>query len=157
MTVPTGAHANAILRGARYADAVDFSDKLTRAWVDFNVAAFEREADLFDRLDAAVSALKKPDQYPAACNIEPLLVDARDLDVTLLSKLQRQAIGSERMVRIDRVRKFVAEVHATHETILVETFSYERQEGRLLADSVEKHRVAGAESGVLKRARAPFL
>ena len=26
-----------------------------------------------------------------------------------------------------------------------------------LADSVEKHRVAGAESGVLKRARAPFL
>ena len=25
------------------------------------------------------------------------------------------------------------------------------------ADSVEKHRVAGPESGVLKRARAPFL
>ena len=137
MTVPTGAHANTILRGASYADAVEFSDKLTRAWVDFNVAAFEREADLFDRLEASVSALKKPDQYPAACNIEPLLVDARDLDVTLLSKLQRQAIGSERMVRIDRVRKFVADPRVARADAISTFVTAELERWKAFFDTVE--------------------
>jgi len=137
MTVHTGAHAKAILRGAGYADAVDFSNKLKRAWVDFNVAAFEREADLFDRLDAAVSALKKPDQYPAACNIEPLLADARDLDVTLLSKLQRQAIGSEGMVRIDRVRKFVADPRAARADAISTFVTAELERWKEFFDTVE--------------------
>jgi hypothetical protein len=35
--------------------------------------------------------------------------------------------------------------------------SLRTRENQFMADSVEKHRVAGAESGVLKRARAPFL
>lgn len=109
LTVRTGAQADIILRGASYSEAVDFSNKVQRAWVDFNVASLEREDDRFERLHAAVFALATPVEYPSACSMEPLLDDARDLDAKLLSKLRGEAIGAERMQCVDRVRKFDAE------------------------------------------------
>ena len=137
MTVRSDAQSDTILRGAIHAEAVDFSDKVKRAWVDFNVTAFEREADRFDRLHAAVAALAKPAQYPAACSIQPLLVGARNLDGTLLSKLQREAIGAERMLRVDRVRKFVADPRALRADAISTFVTAELERWKVFFDTVE--------------------
>lgn len=137
LTVRSGAQADTILRGASYSEAVDFSNKVQRAWVDFNVAALEREADRFDRLHAAVFALATPVQYPSACSMEPLLDDARDLNAKLLSKLQREAIGAERMLRVDRVRKFVAEPRAARADAISAFVSTELERWKDFFDAVE--------------------
>ena len=63
------------------------------------------------------------------------------------AKVRTFTIQSAEILHHPRKCRFgdAAAQHATH------------AERQLWADSVEKHRVAGAESGVLKRARAPFL
>jgi DNA helicase IV len=137
LTVRSSTLAETILRGASYPEAVDFSDQVKRAWIEFNLAALKREADRFDRLHAAISALATPAQYPAACSIEPLLVDARDLDGTLLSKLQREAIGVEGMVRVDRVRKFVAEPRAVRAEAVSIFVAAELERWKEFFDTVE--------------------
>lgn len=137
LTVRSGAHADTILRGASYLEAVDFSNKVQRAWIDFNVAALEREADRFDRLHAAVFALATPVQYPSACSMEPLLVDARDLDAKLLSKLKREAFGAERMLRVDRVRKFVVEPRIARVDAISGFVSRELERWKEFFDTVE--------------------
>ena len=54
-------------------------------------------------------ALAAPPRYPAACQIAPLLEDARALDASLLSKLHAEAIGPEAVARIAPVRKFAGD------------------------------------------------
>jgi len=137
LTVRTDMQAPTILHGANHAQAVQFSDKLSSAWVDFNLSALEREADRFHHVHTALSALAKPLQYPAACSIEPLRVDAHDLDVTLLSKLQREAIGPERMERIDRVRKFVADPRAARADAVSTFVTAELERWKEFFDTVE--------------------
>ena len=137
MTVRSDAQPDTILRGANHTEAVEFSDKVRRAWIDFNVAALEREADRFDRIHASVAALVKPVKYPAACRIEPLLVDARDLDGTLLSRLQREAIGVERMLNVDHVRKFVADPRAVRVEAISSFVTGELVRWKVFFDTVE--------------------
>ena len=101
--------SNVVLRGAGHADAGAFADSVKAAWVKFNTEAFDREAQRFDRLHAAVSGLARPGRYPAACCMTTILNDARSLDATLLSKLKSEAIGTARAERVALVRKFVAD------------------------------------------------
>jgi DNA helicase IV len=107
LIIPSTGNKNTLLRGARYAEATAFSEDIKHAWISFHLAAFEREAVLFDHIHSAVAALDEPGRYPAACYLEPILKDARSLEARLLSKLSAEAIGPERTERITRVRRFV--------------------------------------------------
>lgn len=97
------------VRGARYADALAFSETVKRAWVEYNLSALEKETFRFDRIHAGIASLECPGRYPSACRIAPLLQHGRALDATLLSKLQPEAIGPEQAERVKRVRNFVAD------------------------------------------------
>lgn len=121
LTVSAAECEDIVLRGAGYCDARAFSDEVSKAWIEFNVSALDREAGRFSRLHAAVASLSRPTRYPAACQIAPLLSDAKALDVALLSKLQTEAIGSETAERVALVRKFVADPRAAR-TNAIATF-----------------------------------
>ena len=121
LTISSGEHDDIILKGAAHIDARAFSDGVKEAWISFNLTAFEEEAGRFERIHAAGAALIRPTRYPAACSMAPLLIDARRLDATLLSKLQSQAIGPDKTQRVAQVRKFVADTGAAR-TAAISTF-----------------------------------
>lgn len=108
MTVAT-AERHLVVRGLRHPDAYLFAEEVKRAWIGFNLSALEREADSLLRLHRAIAELAKPTRYPAACQVAPLLSDARALETLLLSKLQPDAIGPDQAERVALVRKFAAE------------------------------------------------
>ncbi|MGQ0566033.1 MAG: hypothetical protein ACT4OK_13310 [Gemmobacter sp.] len=85
LSLQSSGQSNVMLRGAGHADARSFADSVKAAWVKFNTDAFNREAQRFDRLHAAVFGLSRPGRYPAACSLAPILQDARSLDTTLVS------------------------------------------------------------------------
>lgn len=107
LTAQFGPSDDVVLKGAAGADALAFADGVKAAWVAFNLASLEREADRFDNVHAAIVALGQPARYPAACSIDPLLRDAKALNAQLLSKLQPEAIGVEKTQRIRAVERFV--------------------------------------------------
>ncbi|TAZ22108.1 helicase IV [Rhizobium ruizarguesonis] len=109
LTVLTAGGVNFVLRGAGHRDVQAFADELVKAWVGFNVSSLNREADRVSRIYSDVIALSHPSRYPAACQIDPLLNNARDLDAALLSKLQPDAIGEKAAEVVDVVRRFVAD------------------------------------------------
>jgi len=137
LIVPLNGQSDIILRGASRADALDFSEGVKRAWISFNLAALDREAVRFDYLHAAVCALANPTRYPAACSIGPVAVAARELDLMLLSKLQREAIGAETMVRVDYVRKFAADPQAARANAVSSFVSSELDRWKDFFDTVE--------------------
>jgi len=104
-----GEHDDIALRGAAHFAAREFSEYLKDAWVRFSLSALEREAARFERILVGVRGLARPIHYPAACQISPLLDDARALDASLLSKLHSESIGLEATERIAVVRKFAAD------------------------------------------------
>ncbi|WP_245440384.1 UvrD-helicase domain-containing protein [Neorhizobium sp. T25_13] len=109
LTLSTAGSGNIILRCAGHPEARDFSIEVKKAWIDFNLSAFAREADRFSRVHAVVANLFNPTSYPAACHVAPFLAEARALDDALLSKLQPDAIGSEAAAGVALVRKFASE------------------------------------------------
>jgi DNA helicase-4 len=96
LTISSGEFDDLTLKGASHQDAHEFSERVKEAWTRFNLAALEKEAARLDRIIAGVLALAAPSRYPSACQIAPLLDGARDLDESLLSKLNVEAIGPER-------------------------------------------------------------
>ncbi|WP_409201337.1 UvrD-helicase domain-containing protein [Paracoccus aurantius] len=98
-----------VLNGADPLAARLFSEEVKEAWVRFNLSVLDKEAARLERILAAVNALGAPLRYAAACQMAPLLEEARGLDASLLSKLQDEAIGPEMVARIAPVRKFVAD------------------------------------------------
>ena len=98
-----------LLKGAGHREARAFSEGIREAWVRFNLAALEKETARLESILVGVQSLEAPSRYPAACQIAPLLDDARALDSTLLSKLNVEAIGPEVVSRITHVRKFAAD------------------------------------------------
>ncbi len=112
ITLSHGDHLNAVLKGAAYDDALEFSVALQGTWIRLNLLALEKEATRLDRIVAGVRSLAAPPRYPAACQIAPLLDDARALDASLLSKLNAEAIGSEVFERVAIVRKFAGDPRA---------------------------------------------
>lgn len=109
LTITSGDDHGVTLKGADYKEAHLFSEAVKEAWTRFNLAALEKEAARLDRILAAVLSLVSPSRYPSACQIAPLMADARDLDASLLSKLNAEAIGPEVVARIAPVRKFAAD------------------------------------------------
>lgn len=107
--IAAGSANDIVLRGVRYSDALAFSNEVEKAWVEFNISALVQEAGRFSQLHAAVTGLLEPTRYPAACQIAPILADARALDVALLSKLKAEAIGSEAAALVSTIRNFVAD------------------------------------------------
>lgn len=112
LTVCSGKAKYLTLKGANHQDAYRFSERIKEAWSRFNLAALEKEAARLDWIRAEVMSLAAPSRYPAACRVTPLLDDARELDASLLSKLNAAAIGPEAVERIAPVRKFAAEPRA---------------------------------------------
>lgn len=98
-----------VLRGAHDVDAGTFCNEIEKAWVAFNMSALERERDRFTQLHAAIVGLAQSTRYPAACQIAPVLNEAKLLDATLLSKLQMEAIGRETAERVAQIKAFVTD------------------------------------------------
>jgi DNA helicase-4 len=96
------------LRGANALAAMAFARALESEWINANIAAFERAASIFDVVHSAISDLKQPTRYPAACTLVSILRDAADLD-PLLSRLKREDLGPRRFDRVATVRAFVAD------------------------------------------------
>ncbi len=109
LTISSGEFDDITLKGAGHQDAHEFSERVKEAWTRFNLAALEKEAARLDRILAEVMALAAPSRYPAACQIAPLLEQARALDASLLSKLNAEAIGRGAVARIAPVRKFASD------------------------------------------------
>ncbi|SFG40779.1 DNA helicase-4 [Palleronia marisminoris] len=109
LTVRSGEFEDVTLKGASHQNARDFSERIKEAWTRYNLAALEKEAARLDRILAEVMSLAAPSRYPAACNIAPLLEQARALDTSLLSKLNAEAIGRETVARVAPVRKFASD------------------------------------------------
>lgn len=109
LTIRSGELEDVVLKAAGHQDAHEFSAQITAAWTRFNLAALEKEAARLDRTLGGVLSLAAPSRYPAACQIAPLLDDARALDASLLSKLNAEAIGPDVVVRITPVRKFAGD------------------------------------------------
>lgn len=109
LTIRSADFDDLTLKGLWHHTANDFSAQVTAAWTRFNLAALEKEAVRLDKIVAGVWSLAMPSCYPAACQIAPLLEDARALDVSLLSKLNPEAIGPEALARITPIRTFVGD------------------------------------------------
>ncbi|KRB50392.1 helicase IV [Rhizobium sp. Root708] len=120
MTVTT-AERHFVIRGLRYPDAYTFAEEVKSAWIGFNLSALKREADHLLRIHRAIAELAKPTGYPAACQLAPLLSDARALETSLLSKLQVDAIGADKAERVALIRKFAVEPD-TMRTSAIATF-----------------------------------
>jgi DNA helicase IV len=109
LTINAQEHNAVTLKGAGHFAAAGFAEDVKNAWTRFNLAALEKEAAQLDRVLARVLELAAPPRYPAACQIAPLRDDARELDTSILSKLNAEAIGPEVVARIAPVRKFAAD------------------------------------------------
>lgn len=109
LTINSKEHDDVTLKGVSHLAAREFAVEVKEAWTRFNLSALEKEAARLDRILAGVLALAAPSRYPSACRIAPLLVDARDLNSSLLSKLNAEAIGAKTVARIAPVRTFVTD------------------------------------------------
>ncbi len=109
LTISSGEFEDVTLKGAGHQDAHKFSEQVEDAWIRINLAALEKETARLDKILAELRFLAAPARYPAACQIAPILDDARALDAALLSQLNVEAIGPEAVARIAPVRKFVGD------------------------------------------------
>ncbi|MBN8630062.1 MAG: UvrD-helicase domain-containing protein [Rhodobacterales bacterium] len=125
------------LKGARHFAARGFAKEVKEAWTRFNLAALEKEAMRLDRVLAGVLALAAPPRYPSACQIAPLLDDARALDSSLLSKLNAEAIGAEAVARIAPVRKFATDPRTTRANAIAAFVSAELGRWNDFFDTIE--------------------
>lgn len=137
LTVKTAACDEVILKGAAYVAATAFSEDVKAAWTRFNVAALEKEASRFDRIHASVLALARPTRYPAACQIGPLLEDARGLDASLLSKLQPEAIGADESERVEAVPRFASDAQSARSNSIAVLVDAELDRWKDFFDTIE--------------------
>lgn len=126
-----------LLKGAANVSATAFSENVKAAWIRFNLAALEKEASRFDRIHAGVLALAQPTRYPAACQIAPLLDDARALDASLLSKLQPEAIGADAFERVTVIRRFASDPQAARSSSITVFVDAELDRWKDFFDTIE--------------------
>jgi len=151
LTAQFGSSHDVVLKGAAGADALAFADGVKAAWVAFNMAALEREADRFDSVYATIVDLGQPARYPAACSIDLLLQNAKTLNAQLLSKLQPEAIGVEKTQRIRAVERFVGNPAGIRASAIEAFVAAELVRWGEFFDTIESKPVNGA-----KRCRAAF-
>jgi DNA helicase IV len=137
LIIRSGELGNVVLKGAGHREAHEFSAQLTVAWTRFNLAALDKEAARLDRMLAGVLSLAAPSRYPAACRIAPLLDDARDLEASLLSKLNIKAIGVEAVARIAPVRKFAADPRTARANSIATFVTAELERWKDFFDTIE--------------------
>jgi len=137
VSVRLGDRDEAVLKGAGHQDAHAFSTQVTAAWTRVNLAALETEAARLERILADVLSLSAPTRYPAACQIAPLLDDARDLDVSLLSKLNADAIGPVVVARIAPVRQFAADPRTARANAIAAFVTTELDRWKVFFDRIE--------------------
>lgn len=125
------------LKGAGHRDALDFSEVVRTAWTRFNLSVLKKEEARLDRILAEVLSLAAPSRYPAACRIAPLLHDARDLDASLLSKLNAEAIRPDAVARIAPVRKFAADPRMARSNAVAAFVTAELDRWREFFDTIE--------------------
>lgn len=139
LTISSGELGDVTLKGAGHQDAQEFADQIKEAWTRFNLAALEKEAARVDRILAGVRSLAAPSQYPAACQIAPLLEEARALDASLLSKLNAEAIGRETAARIAPVRKFASDPRPLRANGIAAFVTAELDRWKNLFDTIESN------------------
>ncbi|MDD9706758.1 UvrD-helicase domain-containing protein [Seohaeicola sp. SP36] len=137
VSVRLGDRDDAVLKGAGHQDAHAFSTQVTAAWTRVNLAALETEAARLERILADVLSLSAPSRYPAACQIAPLLDDARDLDASLLSKLNADAIGPVVVARIAPVRQFAADPRTARANAIAAFVTTELERWKVFFDRIE--------------------
>lgn len=137
LTIRSDAHDNVTLKEAAHLNARTFSEELEEAWVRFNLSALEKEGARLERILAGVRALTLPPRYPAACQLAPLLDDARALDASLLSKLNAEAIGSDAVARIAPVRKFASDPRTARAAGIVAFVTAELDRWKDFFDTIE--------------------
>lgn len=106
LTIHSADDHGVTLKGAGHQDAQDFSEAVRTTRTRFNLATLKKKAARLNRILIGLLSLAAPSRYPAPCRIAPLLHDARDMNVSLLSRLNAGAIGPDADARIAPVRKF---------------------------------------------------
>lgn len=137
LTIRSCEFDNVTLKGAGKQDAHAFSERIKEAWTRFNLVALEKEALRLDRILAGVTALAAPSRYPAACQIAPLLKDARALDASLLTKLNAEALGSEAVARIAPARMFARDPQTARAKGIVAFITAELDRWKDFFDTIE--------------------
>lgn len=137
LTINSQERADVTLKAASHVAAASFADEVKDAWTRFNLAALEKEAVRLDRILVEVLGLIAPTQYPSACQVAPLLDDARALDASLLSKLNSEAIGPEVVARIAPVRQFAADPRTARANAIAAFVSAELGRWRDFLDTIE--------------------
>lgn len=137
LTINSQEHNDVTLKGAGHVAAREFAEEVKEAWTRVNLAALDKEAARLDRVLAEVRVLAAPPRYPSACRIAPLLDDARELDTSLLSKLNAEAIGPEVVARIAPVRKFSADPRTARANAIAAFVTAELDRWKDVFDTIE--------------------
>jgi DNA helicase-4 len=140
LTISVAGSEDTVVRGVTFRDASGFRDRLENAWIEFNLAALERHGQVVDRLREELDELMdQPSRYPAACVIDPLLADIRELDVSLLSKLHPSAIGADAVALIAPLRSFAAEPDPVRTSAKAEFVAAELEQYAGFFDTIESN------------------
>lgn len=137
LTINAQERADVTLKGAGHVAAREFAEEVKEAWTRVNLAALEREAGRLDRVLAGLLVLAAPTRFPSACQIAPLLDEARALDASLLSKLNADAVGPEVVARISPVRKFVADPRTARANAIAAFVTAELDRWKDFFDTIE--------------------
>lgn len=98
---------NVALRGSRHSDAISFRETVQSNWIAHNTARFEKERSTVDSILGIIAKLSEPARYPSAYLLSPTLEKARVLNSELLTKLSKDAIGSDLFDQIQSIQQFV--------------------------------------------------
>ena len=137
LVVPVADAADIVLKGARGGEIAPFAAHINEAWIRITLEALEKERPRIDRLLAELRGLAKAKFYPATCLIEPLLAEARVLDVGVLSKLSHEAVGAAEMKKIAPIRKFTADPKTARDTAIEKFVSAELERWKKFFDTIE--------------------
>lgn len=137
LTVSVDGGEAIVLRGARHREATAFAKELEASWVAVNIDALTQEADRFARLHQEISDLSRPIRYPAACEIESLLRDARSFHGSILSKLRPEALGAEVAKLITDVKRFIDDPRTARNAAIASFVSSELERSRDFFDTTE--------------------
>ena len=95
-----------VLKGVRREEAASFVWSLKTGWIEFNTARFEAKREAIDEVVQAVDGFSDPVSYPSACLIAPILVQAKDLNLNLLSKLPLEILSADIQSRARKIQEF---------------------------------------------------
>lgn len=110
--------AQVVLPTVKRAAANAFAEAVGNAWSKFTLEELAREEGAIRQLLRSLDALQAPEQYPAACHVDPLAREAADLTLRALSKLNAAAVGPETMSRVAPIVAFAADSTGAREAAI---------------------------------------